>query len=101
HQPLSRELDQLTSHLQQATFQLGFARLPRDAAELVENRFRRLGAVSGQEYDVFNRQELTIIACIVDLNAVVWRTRRLNGLQTDKSADAVIGVDDDITCRKC
>ena len=55
--------------------------LPGDAAELVEHRPRRPPRRSGQKLDVLDRQEEPVVAGIEELQAVVRRAGRLDGLQ--------------------
>ncbi len=40
------------------------------------------------------------VAGIVDFQAVVQRAGSLDGLQPDESADAVVGMDDDVAGRE-
>ena len=69
-----------------------------DAAELVE--LARLRAVARQQLEVLDRQEQPVAAGVVDFEAIVRRARRLDGLQADEAADAVVDVDDEIARRQ-
>ncbi len=69
------DLDQLGGDLAQPLLEPGLARLPGDAAELVELRIGLVGAVARQQLDVLDRQEQLVAAGIVQLEAVVRRAR--------------------------
>ena len=91
-QPRGRDLDQLARHLADAVLQPRLARLPAGAAEPVELDAGLLRAVARQQLDVLDRQiELGVLG-VVQLEAVVRRARRLDGLQADEAADAVIDM---------
>ena len=81
-------------------FSLRLARLPGAAAELVERRFGRLRAVARQKLDVLDRQKELVVAGIVDFEAIMRRAGRLDRLQADEAADAVIGMDDEVAGRQ-
>ena len=72
------------------------ARLPGGAAEPVELDAGLLRAVARQKLDVLDRQEQLVAAGVVDLEAVVRRAGRLDGVQADEAADAVIDMDDEV-----
>ena len=55
-----------------------------------------LRAVARQQFEVLDRQEQPVAAGVVDLQAIVRRARRLDRLQADEAADAVVDVDDEI-----
>ena len=93
---LGGDADQRAGHLAHALLQPRLARLPGDAAELVELRFGVLRAVARQKLDVLDRQEQLVAAGIMELQAVVRRAGRLDGLQADEAADAVVDMDDEI-----
>ena len=57
-------------------------------------------AVARQQLDVLDRQEQPVVAGIVDLEAVMRRAGRLDRLQADEAADAVVGMDDDVAGRE-
>ena len=80
--------------------QLGLARLPGAAAELVERAPRPIRAVARQKLDVLDRQEQPVVAGIVELEAIMRRAGRLDRLQADEAADAVVGMDDDVAGRE-
>ena len=94
HHALRRDADELARHLAHALLQARLARLPARAAQLVE--FARLRAVARQQFEILDRQEQPVAAGIVDFEAIVRRARRLDRLQADEAADAVIDVDDEI-----
>ena len=95
HRALGRDLDEFARHLAHALLQPGLARLPADAAELVECA-RLFRAVARQQLDILDRQEQLVAAGILDFEAIVRRARRLDRLQAHESADAVLDVDDEI-----
>ena len=90
------DLDQLRGHVADALLEPRLARLPGDAAELVERDLGLLGAVARQQLDVLDRQVELVAAGIDDLEAVVRRAGRLDRLQPVEAADAVVDVDDEI-----
>jgi hypothetical protein len=98
HLPLGRQSYQLPRHFQQAALQLRLARLPRPAAELVKRRLRGVGAIARQQLDVLDRQEQAVVAGIVDFQTIMRRAERLDRLQTNEAAYAVLRMDDDIAC---
>ena len=63
-------------------------------------RLGRVRAVARQQLDVLDRQEQPVVAGIVDFQAVMRRAGRLDRLQPDEAADAVIGMDDDVARRQ-
>ena len=83
-------------HLADALLQPRLARLPARAAEPVELRLGVLRAVARQKLEILDRQEQPVAAGIVDLEAIVRRARRLDRLQPDEAADAVVDMDDEI-----
>ena len=91
---LGRDADEFARHLAHTLLQAGLARLPACAAKLVE--FARLRAVARQKFEIFDRQEQTVAAGIMDLEAVVRRARRLDCLQSDEAPDAVVDMHDKI-----
>jgi hypothetical protein len=95
HQPRGGDLDEAAGHVEQAFLQLGLARLPGDAAELVEQCIRALAAVAREQVDVFDRQEEFRIVRIDEFEAGMRRAGRLDGAQADEAADAVLGMHDD------
>ncbi len=63
---------------------LGLARLPGDAAELVERHFRALAAKAREQIDVFDRQEELRALGILQLKAGMRRTGGLDGAKPTK-----------------
>ena len=55
-----------------------------------------LRAVARQQLDVLDRQVDAVVAGIDDFEAVVRGAGRLDGLEADEAADAVVDVDDEI-----
>ena len=96
HEPRGGRLDELVRHVADALLQPRLAVLPADAAELVEIGLRALRAVAGEELDVFHRQEQPVVAGIDELQAIVRRAGRLDGLQPGEAADAVVDVHDEV-----
>ena len=95
-QPRGGDLDQLARHLADAVLQPRLARLPAGAAEPVELDAGLLRAVAREQLDVLDRQiELGVLG-VVQLEAVVRRAARLDGLQADETADAVIDMHHEI-----
>ena len=94
--PLGRDLDQLVRHLADAVLHPRLARLPAAAAEPVELDVGVLRAVARQQLDVLDRQVELVAAGVVQFEAVVRRARRLDGLQADEAADAVIDMHHEI-----
>ena len=95
-----RDLDQLTGNLTQALTELGLARLPADPAEAVELSVRLVGAITRQKLDVLHRQIELVAARVIDFEAVVGCAQRLDGLESDEAADAVIRMYDEIARRE-
>ena len=79
-----------------------FSRALRDcqpgAAKLVE--FAGLRAVAGQKFKILDRQEKPVAAGIVDFQTIVRRAGRLDGLQANEAADAMVDMDDEIARRQ-
>ena len=97
---LGRDLDQLARHLADALLHARLAGLPGAAAEPVELDRGLLRAVARQQLDVLDRQEQLVVAGVVDLETVVRRAGRLDGLEPDEAADAVIDMHDEIAGRQ-
>ena len=91
---LRGDAHELVRHVAHALLQPRLAGLPADAAEPVE--FARLGAVARQKLEILDRQEQPVAAGVMDLQAIMRRARRLDGLQADEAADAVVDMDDEI-----
>ena len=72
------DLDQPLRHLADALLQPRLARLPADAAELVERDLGVFRAVARQKLDVLDGQEQLVAAGIMDFEAIVRRARRLD-----------------------
>ena len=73
-------------------FSRALRRLPAGAAEPVELDAGVLRAVARQQLDILDRQEELGAAGVVDFQAVVRRAGRLDVLQPDEAADAVIDM---------
>ncbi len=70
------------------------------AAEAVEFDGGVLGAVARQQLDVLDRQIQLVAAGIMQFETVVRRASRLDGLQPDEAADAVIDMHHEIAGRQ-
>ena len=81
-------------------FSLRFARLPADAAELVELHAGLVRAVAAQQLDVLDRQIELVAALIDHLEAIMRLAGGLDGGEADEAADAVVGVDHEIADRE-
>ncbi len=95
-----RHFDKLLRHLANALFEPRLAALPRRAAKLIEGRTRIVRAVARQEIHVLDGQEQLVAARIFELDAVVRGARRVDGLQPDEAADAVIGMHHQVAGRQ-
>ena len=93
-QPLRGDAHQFGRHVAHALLQPRLAGLPAGRAEPVE--VAGLRAVARQQLQVFDRQEQPVAAGVMDLQAIVRRARRLDRLQADEAADAVVDMDDEI-----
>ena len=98
--PLGRDLDQLMGDLADAVLHPRLARLPAGAAEPIELDAGLLGAVARQKLDVLHRQVELGALGVMDFQAVVRRAGRLDVLQADEPADAVIDVHHEVAGRK-
>ena len=61
---------------------------------------RVLRAVARQKLDVLDRQIELVLAGVMDLQAIVWRASRLDRLQPDEAADAMVDVDHEVAGRQ-
>ncbi len=95
HETRRCDADKLIGHVEQALLELGLAHLPCAAAELVERCLCRVRAVTREEIDVFNRQKQLGVIGIVQFETGAWCARRLDGLQSDKTTNAVFGMNDE------
>ena len=95
-----RDLDQFLRHLADALLHARLAALPGGAAELVEVRARLVGAVARQKLHVLDGQEQLVAALIFEFDAIVGRARRVDGLEADEAADAVVGVHHEVARRE-
>jgi hypothetical protein len=98
--PLRRDLDQLSSHFADAALHPRLAGLPGDAAEPVEIDRDFLGPKTRQQLDVLYREKQLVVAGVMDLEAVVRRTRRFDGPEADEAPDAMIDMDHDVAGRE-
>ena len=94
------DLDQLVGDLLDALLEPRLAGLPAAAAEPVQLDVGVLRAVARQQLDVLDRQEQLGVFGVVDLQAVVRRAGRLDVLQADETADAVVDVHDQVARRQ-
>src|SRR5262249_59306498 len=90
--PRGRVLAQLMGALGEAPLRAGAARRPGAAAEPIELDGRLLRAVAGEQVDVLDRQEQLVAAGIVDLEAIMRRTGRLDLPQPHEPAEAAIDM---------
>ena len=98
--PFGRDLDQPMRDLADALLHAGLAALPGGAAEPVERRVALVRAVARQKFEVLDRQEELVAACVVQLEAVVRRLAHLDRLQSDEAADAVVDMDHEVAGRE-
>ena len=98
--PFGRDLDQFAGDLADAVLELCLARLPAAAAQPVEFDIGVIGAVTRQQFDVFDRQEQFCFGGIMQFKTVMRRAADLDGLQSDKAPDAVLDMDDEIASRQ-
>ncbi len=91
-----RDLDQLVGQLLDPLLDPGLAVLPADAAQLVELHFLVRIAVARQDVEVLDRHEELVAAGIEQLQAVVGRAAELERDEAVETADAVLGMDDEI-----
>ncbi len=94
--PRGGNAHKLRRHLVDAGLEACLARLPAEAAEAVEFGRCFLVAVTREQFEIFDREEQTVAALIVDLQAIVRRAERLDRLQPGEAADAVVDMDDEI-----
>ena len=95
---LRGDAHQFARHLAHALLQPRLAGLPARRAEPVE--FAVLRAVAREQFQVLDGQEQPVAAGVVNLQAIVRRARRLDRLQADETADAVVDVHDEIARRQ-
>ena len=95
---LRGDADQFARHFAHALLQPRLARLPARGPQAIE--FALLGAVARQQFEILDRQEQPIAAGVMNLQAVVRRARRLDRLQADEAADAVIDMHDEVARRE-
>src|SRR5262245_13392586 len=96
----SCNLNQLASNFANTIFHARFARLPGTAAEPIKLDRRLFRSVAGKKLDILDRQEQLVPAGIVQLQAIVRRSSGLDCAQLDEPANAVVDVNDEITCGK-
>src|SRR5690606_25658325 len=87
-------------NLKEPLLELGLAHLPCAATQLVENRIGPFRTIARQKLDIFDRQEQPVIACIMDFKAIMRRTRRRDCLESNKTTDTMINVDDNVASRQ-
>src|SRR5262249_59301941 len=72
------------------------------ATEPIRMDRRLLRSIGRQQIDVLDGQEQLVAAGVMDLEAVVRRTGRLDGLQPREATDAVINMHDQVArCEAC
>jgi hypothetical protein len=94
--PLGGDLDQLAGDFADAILELGLARLPAATAETIEFDIGVIGTVARQQFDILDRQEQFGVGGVVQLETVMRRAGHLEGLQADKTADAMLDMDHEI-----
>src|SRR5262249_41683610 len=94
--PLRRGLDELAGNFADALLDAGLARLPAEAAELVELDDGVLRTVARQYLDVLDRHEQLVAALIDEAQAVVRRAADLERDEPVIASDAVVDMDDEI-----
>ena len=92
------DADQPVGHVADPRLQPGLLRLPRPAAEPVEQAL--LVAVARQELDVLDRQVEPVAAGVLQRQALVRRAHRGDGLEPLVAPDAVVDVDHQIARRE-
>ena len=97
-QALRGDAHQLARHLADALLQPRLAGLPARRTQPVE--FAVLRAEAREQFQVLDGQEQPVAAGVVNLEAIVRRARRLDRLQADETADAVVDVHDEIARRQ-
>ncbi len=100
HRSRRRQLDQALGHLAQAFLGFGFARLPRGRAQAIELGAIAIGAVAGQQVDVFDRQVELGVGSVVELKTVVRRIVDAQRLQAHVAADAMLDMHDQVALRQ-
>ena len=95
---LRGDAHQFARHLADALLQPRLAGLPARRTQPVE--FAVLRAEAREQFQVLDGQEQPVAAGVVDLEAIVRRARRLDRLQADETADAVVDVHDEIARRQ-
>ena len=99
-QALGRDLDQLVCHVAQAFFRLRLSRLPGHTAQLVQLRTLRVRAVAREEFNILDWQVELGLTGIFQLDAIMRRVLHRQGFQPDKTAQPVIGMNDQIARRE-
>ena len=99
HRARGRDADELGGHLAHARLHARLAALPAGAAEPVELNARIFRAVARQKLDVLDRKE-ELAAVILQFEAIVRRTRNIEGLEPDIPPDPVLDMRDEIGRRE-
>src|SRR6185312_1900845 len=94
--PLRRDRDQFVGDIENPRLDPRLARLPTDAAELVELCRRVLAAVTRQHLDVLDRDIELIVAGVEQAQAIVRRAADVERFKPVIAPDAVIDMDDEI-----
>ena len=95
--PQRRHLDELRGDLADALLETRLARLPGRAAEAIELHLSLGRAVARQQIDILDGQiELGPLG-VGDLQTIVRRAQRGDGGEAIETADAMIGMHDEVT----
>ena len=92
------DLDELLGHIADTLLELGLLGLPSHPAKFVQ--LCPLRPVAGQKFDIFDRKVELVALGVFDFDAIMGCACRLDGLEPDEPANAVIDVNDKITSRK-
>ena len=87
---LGGDADQLIGDLAQPLFQLGLLGLPRAAAQPVQKPI--ILPIARQQFDILDRQEQPVAACIFQQKAFMRRAHRGDGLKPLVAAHTVINM---------
>ena len=97
---LGGDADQLAGDIADALLDPRLARLPGHPAEPVELRASLLGAVARQHLDVLDRDKQPVVAGVEHAQAIMRRAGDVDRLERLVTADAVVGMDDEIAGRE-
>ncbi len=94
------DLHEACRHFENALAHPRLALLPAGAAQLVELDLGVFRAIAREKLEIFDRQKQLVAIGIMQFEAIMRRARRLDRLQPDETADAVIDMDDEIAGRE-